>query len=178
VSKQVTFVVASLLAIFWITSGGRVLASGRYPIPFDSRADWVGVASQYPSAPSAQLLITYGLKHNIVLAHMSSPKPLNELAAARLAYDLIFVKNTKTTWPAGGVYIVLGVYGPANPEGKMPMFGFVFERSRSGRWQPRHVSRSELEKIESLVLHGPSPSHQPPGRRAPSRSAGVTLAET
>lgn len=149
------FVFSFVLMALGVSIIGLAVAANTYPIPFDSKPDWSGTSSQYPQTPTAQLLVTYGLKHNIVLVHTYSKNALDDERASRLAYKFIFVEHAKTKWPTNGVYVVLGVFGQPDAHGEMRTWGYIFERDSAEHWKPRHVSREEMAKIESIVFHGP-----------------------
>lgn len=130
------------------------LADNPFPIPFIARPDWKGFAPSYPNGPRSVLLLTTGLKYkNVVSVYYSVDKVLTDEAAARSAYNTVFVRNAHGPWPAGGAYFIIDIYGPRNEHGQMPFSGYIFEMDSENRWINRTVGPTELSKLEYLLFH-------------------------
>lgn len=150
INKLVTAV-----TFFALMMGVRGIAAAvPYPIPFDTEPDWHGVSTQ-AIVPVAIVKRTPVLKHKLVIIELISKKPLSgQDAAARLAYDNLFI-NVKHL-PSGPEYVVMMIYGPRTSSNVAPEYAYIFARDFANRWQPRIISEKELDAIESAMGRSPN----------------------
>jgi hypothetical protein len=145
--------ILSGLALFCLQA--TTSANNRYPIAFSDTADWRGLVTS-PPPDAAAVMRARVMSHSVVLVTLTSIDPIDDHKAARLAYTNVFSNVGRL--PAGPLYVVVVVYGPASLMGAYPEYAFVFERdSTKNGWRPRPVpGKKELSAIECAIGQCPN----------------------
>jgi len=128
-----------------------------YPIPFKKDADWQGFANTVPDTPfEVSTAHSRVLDHPLVLIQSTSLAAQSDVQMATYAYDAVF-KNEKRL-PHGAVFVVVNVYGPpltyatGGSRPVFPKYGYIFARDSDNRWEPRLVSKEQLDALAKVLL--------------------------